>query len=423
MCEVTPPIKWFWRHCEWIHPSYQMVPWLWRLDSVCECTLLTKWFPDYDGWVLCVNALLIKWFPGFDGWILCVNVPFLPNCSLTMTAGFCVNVPLSPNGSLAMTAGFCVWMYPSYQMVPRLWRLGSVCECTPLSKWFPGYDGWVLCVSVPLLLNGSLAMTAGFCVWMYPSHQMVPRPSAGFCVWMYPSHQMVPWLWRLGSVCECTPLTKWFPDYDGWVLCVNVPLLSNGSPAMTAGFCVWMYPSHQMVPRPSAGFCVWMYPSHQMVPWLWRLGSVCECTPLTKWFPDHRLGSVCECTPLTKWFPGYDGWVLCVNVPFVLNGSLAMTAGFCVWMYPSHQMVPRLRRLGSVCECTPLIKWFPGYDGWVLCVNHDVYNTRMAETYYWQLRLISRCRHPDCGQDLIPLQRLHVFAHSRDPHPAIKLWC
>ena len=42
---------------------------------------------------------------------------------------------------------------------------------------------------------------------------------------------------------------------------------------------------------------------------------------------------------------------------------------------------------------------------------------------YWQLRLTSRCRHPAPGQDLIPLQRLHVFAHSRDPHPAIKLWC
>ena len=41
---------------------------------------------------------------------------------------------------------------------------------------------------------------------------------------------------------------------------------------------------------------------------------------------------------------------------------------------------------------------------------------------YWQLRLTSRCRHPDPGHDLIPLQRLHVFAHSRDPHPAIKLW-
>ena len=42
---------------------------------------------------------------------------------------------------------------------------------------------------------------------------------------------------------------------------------------------------------------------------------------------------------------------------------------------------------------------------------------------YWQLRPTSRCRHPALGQDLIPLQRLHVFAHSRDPHPAIKLWC
>ena len=42
---------------------------------------------------------------------------------------------------------------------------------------------------------------------------------------------------------------------------------------------------------------------------------------------------------------------------------------------------------------------------------------------YCQLRLNSRCRHPAPGQGLIPLQRLHVFAHSRDPHPAIKLWC
>ena len=42
---------------------------------------------------------------------------------------------------------------------------------------------------------------------------------------------------------------------------------------------------------------------------------------------------------------------------------------------------------------------------------------------YWQLRLTSRCRHPDPGQDLIPLQRLHVFAHSRGPHPAIKICC
>ena len=35
----------------------------------------------------------------------------------------------------------------------------------------------------------------------------------------------------------------------------------------------------------------------------------------------------------------------------------------------------------------------------------------------------SHCRHPAPGQDLIPHQRLHVFAHNRDPHPAIKLWC
>ena len=42
---------------------------------------------------------------------------------------------------------------------------------------------------------------------------------------------------------------------------------------------------------------------------------------------------------------------------------------------------------------------------------------------YCHLRLPICCRHPAHGQDLIPLQRLHVFAHSRDPHPAIKLWC
>ena len=42
---------------------------------------------------------------------------------------------------------------------------------------------------------------------------------------------------------------------------------------------------------------------------------------------------------------------------------------------------------------------------------------------YCQLCLTIRCRHPAPGQDLIPLQRLHVFAHSMDPHPAIKLWC
>ena len=34
-----------------------------------------------------------------------------------------------------------------------------------------------------------------------------------------------------------------------------------------------------------------------------------------------------------------------------------------------------------------------------------------------------RCRHPAGGQDLILLQSLHVFAHSRDPHPAKQLWC
>ena len=54
----------------------------------------------------------------------------------------------------------------------------------------------------------------------------------------------------------------------------------------------------------------------------------------------------------------------------------------------------------------------------------EIYITSII--HVWQRRrwlLTSRCRHPAPGQDLIPLQRLHVFAHSRDPHPAIKLWC
>ena len=55
--------------------------------------------------------------------------------------------------------------------------------------------------------------------------------------------------------------------------------------------------------------------------------------------------------------------------------------------------------------------------------HHDVYNARMAETYLATANYVCGCRHPAPGQDLIPLQRLHVFAHSRDPHPAIKLWC
>ena len=51
------------------------------------------------------------------------------------------------------------------------------------------------------------------------------------------------------------------------------------------------------------------------------------------------------------------------------------------------------------------------------------YTYRRDVVCYCHLRLTSRCRHPDPGQDLIPLQRLLVFAHSRDPHPAINLWC
>ena len=56
---------------------------------------------------------------------------------------------------------------------------------------------------------------------------------------------------------------------------------------------------------------------------------------------------------------------------------------------------------------------------------HDVYNARMAETYLataiyvWPAVVDTLAP----GQDLILLQRLHVFAHSRDPHPAIKFWC
>ena len=62
-------------------------------------------------------------------------------------------------------------------------------------------------------------------------------------------------------------------------------------------------------------------------------------------------------------------------------------------------------------------------------INKTINTWRLWYTYgrdvvgYLQLRLTSRCRYPDPGKDLIPLQRLHVFAHSRDPHPAIKLRC
>ena len=42
----------------------------------------------------------------------------------------------------------------------------------------------------------------------------------------------------------------------------------------------------------------------------------------------------------------------------------------------------------------------------------------LAETYSATANYV----WPAAGQDLIPLQRLHVFAHSRDPHPAIKVW-
>ena len=63
---------------------------------------------------------------------------------------------------------------------------------------------------------------------------------------------------------------------------------------------------------------------------------------------------------------------------------------------------------------------------YIIIQNHIFLPWRLKYTYgrdvvgYCHLRLSSRCRHPAPGQDLIPLQRLHVFAHSRDPHPAIK---
>ena len=61
----------------------------------------------------------------------------------------------------------------------------------------------------------------------------------------------------------------------------------------------------------------------------------------------------------------------------------------------------------------------------------------MHSVYFWKQHmtsLIHVCKRrswllpstsdqPAPGQDLIPLQRLHVFAHRRDPHPVIKLWC
>ena len=53
---------------------------------------------------------------------------------------------------------------------------------------------------------------------------------------------------------------------------------------------------------------------------------------------------------------------------------------------------------------------------------HDVYNARMAETYLATANYVWPAAVAP-GHDLIPLQRLHVFAHSRGPHPAIKLWC
>ena len=62
-------------------------------------------------------------------------------------------------------------------------------------------------------------------------------------------------------------------------------------------------------------------------------------------------------------------------------------------------------------------------------IFYNAHSWRLKYTYdrdvvgYCHLRLDSRCRHPAPGQDLIPLQRLNVFAHSRDPHPAIKIWC
>ena len=36
--------------------------------------------------------------------------------------------------------------------------------------------------------------------------------------------------------------------------------------------------------------------------------------------------------------------------------------------------------------------------------------------------MISRCRHP-ASWSRLQHQKLHVFAHSRDLHPSIKLWC
>ena len=58
-----------------------------------------------------------------------------------------------------------------------------------------------------------------------------------------------------------------------------------------------------------------------------------------------------------------------------------------------------------------------------LCNRHDIYNTYGRDVVgYCHLRLTSRCTYPAPGQDF-QLQRLHVFAHSRYPHPAMKLWC
>ena len=104
----------------------------------------------------------------------------------------------------------------------------------------------------------------------------------------------------------------------------------------------------------------------------------------------HEAPSMETTTPKGEWFP-------CWVAEWSIMEKMQQQMWFC--FYPSPISI-------NISSCAWRLKDTCGRD----------------VIGYCQLRLTSRCRHPAPGQDLIPLQRLHVFAHSRDPHPAIKLW-
>ena len=69
-------------------------------------------------------------------------------------------------------------------------------------------------------------------------------------------------------------------------------------------------------------------------------------------------------------FPGYNGWVLCVNFTPLAKWFF----GYDGWVLCVNS--PFLRNGFTdmtagfcMCEFIPLTKWFSGYDGWVLCMN------------------------------------------------------